>query len=184
VFAIALMEVATREAEALGLDPDAYRAFYDEALPRVYGYLLHRCGGAVPVAEDLTQETFLASVDELKKGRRVDAPLPWIYGIARHKLLDHYRKQARTERLVDDDAEIGELALDQVDDTVRDRAVTALAAVPASQRAALVLCYMDGFSAAEVAAELGKSVAAVHSLLERGRDGFRRAYREALYEHR
>lgn len=26
-------------------DPDAFRAFYEEALPRVYGYLLARCGG-------------------------------------------------------------------------------------------------------------------------------------------
>ena len=64
------MELAVRDAEALGLDPDAFRAFYEEALPRVYGYHLHRVGGCVPVAEDLTQETFLATVSELRKGRR------------------------------------------------------------------------------------------------------------------
>ena len=60
--------VAVSEAEALGLDPDAFRAFFEEALPKVYGYLLHRCGGAVPVAEDLTQETFLAAAAELEEG--------------------------------------------------------------------------------------------------------------------
>ena len=175
---IPLMEIAVQEAEALGFDPDGFRAFYEDALPGVYGYFLHRCGGAVPVAEDLTQETFLASVSELKKGRRVDAPIPWIYGIARHKLLDHYRRQARIEPVVDTDAVIDEAALDAAGEEARERAVAALAAVPASQRAALVLHYLDGFSAAEVAAELGKSVAAVNSLLERGRDGFKRAYRE------
>ena len=64
------------------------------------------------------------------------------------------------------------------DDGGRERAVAALAAVPASQRTALVLCYLDGFTAAEVGGELGKSTAAVHSLLERGRESFKRAYLE------
>jgi hypothetical protein len=102
------MDVAVREVAALGLDPEKFRAFYEEALPGIYGYFLHRCGGSVPVAEDLTQETFLASVDELKRGRRPEAPIPWIYGIARHKLLDHYRMQARAEQPLADAA----LALD------------------------------------------------------------------------
>ena len=174
------MEVAVRKAEALGLDGDAFREFYEDALPRVHGYFVHRCGGSVSVAEDLTQETFIASVDELKKGRRVETPVPWIYGIARHKLLDHYRKQAKSERLVDPVAEIGDLVVDASAEQTRERTTEALAAVPATQRAVLVLCYMDGFSAAEIAAELGKSVAAVHSLLERGRAHFKHAYLEGL----
>jgi hypothetical protein len=35
---IAFMELVVAEVEALGLDPRRFRAFYDEALPRVYGY--------------------------------------------------------------------------------------------------------------------------------------------------
>src|SRR5215216_4068506 len=161
MFAIALTDLALREAEALGLKPDAFRAFYDEALPRIYGYFLHRCGGSVPLAEDLTQETFLAAVRELRKGRRPDSPIPWIYGIARHKLLDHYRRQERVERqpALEPDAKFGEIALDESGEEDRDRALAALSAVAASQRAALVLCYLDGFSVPEVAAALGKSTA-------------------------
>lgn len=179
MFAIPLMDVAVREAEALGLAPEKFRAFYEEALPRIYGYFLHRCGGSVPVAEDLTQETFLASVDELKKGRLPETPIPWIYGIARHKLLDHYRKQSRVERPLADAAfALDDAAFPVQDESGRERAVAALAAVPAAQRTALVLCYLDGFTAAEVGDELGKSTAAVHSLLERGRESFKRAYLE------
>jgi RNA polymerase sigma-70 factor (ECF subfamily) len=179
MLAVPLMDVAVGEVEALGLDPEKFGAFYEEALPRIYGYFLHRCGGSKPVAEDLTQETFLASVSELNKGRRPETPIPWIYGIARHKLLDPYRKQARVEPPLADAV----LALDESvsllqEDGGRERAVAALAAVPASQRTALVLCYLDGFTAAEVGGELGKSTAAVHSLLERGRESFKRAYRE------
>src|SRR5262245_17817341 len=173
------MDVAVREVDALGVDPEKFGAFYEEALPRIYGYFLHRCGGSVPVAEDLTQETFLASVDELRKGRRPEAPIPWIYGIARHKLIDHYRKQARAEQPFAEAAvALDDLPFPDQDDGGRERAVAALAAVPASQRTALVLCYLDGFTAAEVAGGLGKSTAAVHSLLERGRESFKRAYLE------
>jgi len=173
------MDVAIREAEELGLDPEKFRAFYEGALPRIYGYFLHRCGGSVLVAEDLTQETFVASVGELKNGRRPESPIPWIYGIARHKLLDHYRKQTRAEQpLADAGIALEGSAFDVLDDAGRERAVAALAAVPASQRTALVLCYLDGFTAAEVGGELGKSTAAVHSLLERGRESFKRAYLE------
>ena len=99
MFAIPFMEISAPAVEAsLDTSPDAFRAFYEEALPRVYGYFLHRCGGAAPVAEDLTQETFLAAVAELQKGKRVATPIAWIYGIARHKLIDHYRAQERVER--------------------------------------------------------------------------------------
>ena len=100
------------------------------------------------------------------------------YGIARHKLLDHYRKQAKAEQPLAD-ATLGlEEAFPVQDDGGRERAVAAPARVPVSQRTALVLCYLDGFTAAEVGGELGKSAAAVHSLLERGRESFKRAYLE------
>ena len=177
------MEISAAEAEAaLGLDPESFRAFYDDALPRVYGYFLHRCGGSVSVAEDLTQETFLAAVAELKKGKRIANPIAWIYGISRHKLVDHYRRQERAQRppSVAWEAPAAEEELVVPDETeARERAVAALAAVAPAQRSALVLCYVDGLSVPEAARSLGKSVEAVESLLARGRQSFKRAYLEA-----
>ncbi len=159
-------------AERLDLDAEGFRRFYEVALPRVFGYLVHRCG-SVALAEDLTQETFLAAVAELKKGRGVDAPLPWIFGIARHKLLDHYRREKRAARHT---GEVLEPVLLPVE--TDDRVLSALAAVPPAQRIALLLRHADGLSVPEVAAALGRSVEAVESLLARGRSGFRRAYGE------
>jgi RNA polymerase sigma-70 factor, ECF subfamily len=180
VFVISLMELMELETEGLGLDAASFCAFYDDALPRVYGYFLHRTGGSPALAEDLTQETFLAAVRELKKGRRPETPIPWLYGIARHKLLDHYRRQVRTERIVSAaDADTDELVVDADSDPSRDRVVAALDAVPASQRAALVLHHLDGFSMGEVADLLGKTEKAVESLLGRGRENLKRAYLEA-----
>ena len=45
--AAALTETARRvaEFERCFASESAFRAFYDEALPRVYGYLLNRCRG-------------------------------------------------------------------------------------------------------------------------------------------
>jgi RNA polymerase sigma-70 factor (ECF subfamily) len=68
---------------------------YDEALPQVYGYLLSRCGQRA-LAEDLTAETFLAAVDSVRRDQAVT--VAWLIGVARHKLVDHWRRQAREER--------------------------------------------------------------------------------------
>ncbi len=175
---IPFMELAVRDAEALGLDPDVFRAFYEEALPRVYGYLLRRCGGSVAVAEDLTQETFLASVAELKKGRRPVTPIPWIYGIARHKLLDHYRSDRGLEHPIDPATERDDLVAAPQDEDTSASTMAALAAVPAEQRAVLVLHYLDGFSMRETGSLLGKTEKAVEGLLARGRASFKKVYAE------
>ncbi len=154
-------------------DPAAFARFYDDALPRIYGYFLHRCGGTASTAEELTQETFVAAVTELRKGRHVDAPLPWLYGIARHKLLDHYRREGRRR---ESPGPVDDVAVEDSDE--RSRVLVALGAVPETQRAALVLRHMEGLSVPELAAVLGRSVEAAESLLARGRSQFKRAYLE------
>ena len=37
---------------------------------------------------------------DLCKGDAVENPHAWVVGIARHKLLDHYRRQSGSERVV------------------------------------------------------------------------------------
>ena len=181
------MDVAgLRETEERLDDPEAFRAFYEYALPRVFGYFYHRCGGSFGVAEELTQETFLGAVASIRKGEAIAAPLPWVLGIARHKLLDHYRRQARAgggpALRWEKSTETGDAdawAAPREDEGWRERTLTALAAVPVAQREALVLRYLDGLSVPEVAATLGRSVHAVESLLVRGKASFKRCYAEA-----
>jgi RNA polymerase sigma-70 factor (ECF subfamily) len=177
-----VVDVATQKADASRLaDPDRFRAFYADALPRVYGYFYHRLGADPALAEDLTQDTFLTAVTELRRGTSVVAPMPWILGVARHKLLDHIRRQRRSgwtllswEDTVDD-----ALIAPEDDEVARERAIAALAVVPSPQREALVLRYLDGFSVPEVAVALDRSVSAAESLLARGRVAFRRGFQEA-----
>src|SRR6266545_2749025 len=64
---------------------------YDVALPEVYGYLLSRCGQR-SLAEDLTAETFLAAVEAVRRRPPRELTTAWLVGVARHKLVDHWRR--------------------------------------------------------------------------------------------
>ena len=147
---------------------------YDRALPRVYGYLVKRCG-STSVAEDLTSETFMAAVDAVRRDRVPDLTEAWLIGVARHKLVDHWRREARDD---------SKLVLAADDETIDDwdvrldamRARDTLARLTPQHRAALTLRYLDGLPVPEVAALLDRTVHATEALLVRARLAFRRAY--------
>lgn len=175
--------------------PTDVAALFDEALPRIYGYFLSRVGNRVAVAEDLTQETLLAALPAAVGSRSApideSAAMPWLFGIARHKLMDHYRREDRERRQfgvgIDPDAIdigpsplLGDLDLDLSE--VRDSVIAALDRLPPRQRSALVMRYLDGCAVPATAELLGVSVHAAESLLARGRIAFRRAYREITGE--
>src|SRR5262249_57394009 len=73
------------------------RALNAAALPRVSAFRLPG-GGKGPPAEDLTAETFLAAVDAVRAGPGAPVSTAWLVGVARHKLSDHWRRQAREQR--------------------------------------------------------------------------------------
>ena len=156
---------------------EALIGLYERALPMVYGYLLDRCAD-VATAEDLTSETFLAAARAAADAAQpVEVSIPWIFGVARHKLVDHWRRRGRDERLHD------ELALLQSDvDDPWDQHVDAITAarvlggLGGHHRSALTLRYVDGLSVPEVAEVLGRTVHATEALLVRARVAFRRDY--------
>src|SRR5688500_4770749 len=154
----------------------ALLALYDSALPEVYGYLVRRCDGAT-VAEDLTAETFLAAVSAVQKGTVPTMTTAWLIGVARHKLVDHWRKRARDERNLQAVADEPNPTDHDPWDAQLDAAVAheVLADLGAHHRSALTLRYLDGLSVPEVAGHLGRTVHATEALLVRARLAFRRA---------
>jgi RNA polymerase sigma-70 factor (ECF subfamily) len=154
----------------------ALLALYDRALPEVYGYLLHRCDGPT-VAEDLTAETFLAAVAAVKKGSVERLSVAWLIGVARHKLVDHWRRKARSDRdlrLAADELVTSEDPWDAHLDVAVAHQV--LGRLGAHHRSALTLRYLDGLPVPDVADHLGRTVHATEALLVRARLAFRRAY--------
>lgn len=161
------------------VDPAAAQAFlslYDRALPEVYGYLRRRCHDQT-IVEDLTSETFLAAVRAIKQDDVVGLGVPWLIGVARHKLADHWRRAARDSRRQ------GELEGEHVEEDDpwdatldRIRATDVLGTLGEHHRSALTLRYVDGLPVPEVADLLGRTVHATEALLVRARTAFRRAY--------
>lgn len=174
----------------IGCDPVDLSAWFDDALPRLFGYFIVRTGGRVDVAEDLTQETVLAAVrSEIGPADGVPV-MAWLYGIARHKLVDHYRRDERERRQfgpgdmellnIGPSPPLGRLDLDSIQ--TRDDIVATLDRLPPRQRSALILRYFDDCDVASTANHLGLSVHATESLLARGRTAFCRIYREITGE--
>jgi RNA polymerase sigma-70 factor (ECF subfamily) len=155
---------------------------YDQALPQVYGYLLSRCRQRA-LAEDLTAEMFLAAVDAVRGTVGTFPPLTtgWLIGVARHKLSDHWRRQAREERTLRAVAAEPDPDTDDPWDARLDalRARDVLQRLGPHHRAALTLRYVDDLPVPEVAGVLGRTVHATEALLVRARSAFRAAYTAA-----
>ena len=165
-------------------DPARFRTFYEGAVRKVYAYLYDRCGGIQAVAEDLTQVTFLAAVEQIRTGSRIDHPTAWVMGIARHKLVDHYRRREREERrlrLVWSAEEAAEDP-DLLHHADRQLMLQVMRTLPPAQQSALALRYLDDLPVADVARQMGRTTIAAQSLLARARHAFLRTYREAIDE--
>lgn len=153
-------------------------ALYDASLDDVYGYLVRRCD-SVATAEELTSETFLAAVSAIERRPPPALSVPWLIGVARHKLVDHWRRserERRTLRAVDAqpiaDGDPWDVELDSI------VAHEVLRRLGAHHRGALTLRYLDGLPVAEVAAVLDRTVGATEQLLVRARAAFRDAYED------
>lgn len=152
---------------------------YDRALPQVYGYLISRCGRR-ELAEELTSETFLAAVDAVRRERPPPVDVPWLIGVARHKLADHWRRQSREQRVLRAVAadRSADAAIDDPVDELTDRlqAAQTLARLQPQHRCVLTLRYVDDLPVAEVARVIDRSEHATEGLLVRARAAFRRVH--------
>lgn len=153
------------------MSPDAFCDFYRSVLPDVYGYVLRLCAGDRAQAEDLTQDVFVALLEELRRGRIERADVRWLITVARSRFLDLARRERRRgsklELIRRDEATDEEPTGDDV--------LGCLARLQPLHRAVLVLRYVDGLAVAEVAAVVGRGVTATNSLLARARAELRRS---------
>jgi RNA polymerase sigma-70 factor, ECF subfamily len=151
-------------------------ALYDRAIDEVYRYLHTRCGGR-QLAEDLCADTFLAAVGQIQRGAVDQVTVAWLIGIARHKLVDHWRRVDRRREAATDDVPDVADAADVWDVTVdRHQVETVMAELGPHHRSALVLRYFDGLPVPDVAEHLGRTVHATEALLVRARRQFRTTY--------
>lgn len=151
-------------------------ALYDAHVGRVFNYLHRRCSDRA-IAEELTSETFTAALVGLQRNPPDLADVGWLFGIARHKLVDHWRRRARDERNLR--AVVGAESEEPWHAELEPgRAGEVLAQLAPHHRLALTLRYVDELSVPAMAALLDRSVHSTESLLARARRAFRDAYGE------
>jgi RNA polymerase sigma factor (sigma-70 family) len=106
------------------------------------------------------------------KASDVRDPLPWLYGVARRKTADHLRVAARrpAEALTEQVPASSGGPHEALELQELRRMVEAL---PPEQREALLLHYLEGLTAEQIGIVMGRTRAAVNSLLQRARHSLR-----------
>ncbi|HOM14325.1 MAG TPA: sigma-70 family RNA polymerase sigma factor [Rubrivivax sp.] len=153
-------------------DEAAYRTALQRMAVRLRAYLRRRMQAWPDEVEDLVQETLLAL--HLQRGTW-DASLPvsaWMLAIARHKLVDLWRRHGRRAQELASldvlDEHDAPAAGDHEQHLARRDLGVLLGSISSAQREAIVLTKIEGLSLAEVSARTGASVAAVKVQVHRG----------------
>jgi RNA polymerase sigma-70 factor (ECF subfamily) len=159
-------------------DDDVARSFVDgaeTALRRVwdrYGSLVNTyCVRSLrdrDLAADCVQETFVSAWRSRAKFDPSRGSLPgWLLGIARHRVMDAYRSQARTP-LPTDDPGVEATVPDHPDALVeRLLLADALATLDERPRRVLDLAFYGGLSQSAIAERLGLPIGTVKSDMRR-----------------
>ena len=149
-------------------DPARFGELYQRYVERVYRYLYSRIGN-VHEAEDLTAQTFLAAFESFDNFRQDAHFASWLFSIARHKAMDHFRRGKRTPAL----EEIQEIPVnrDPLFEVARSEQAQALAALlptlPEKERELLRLRFLAEMSFPEMARFLHRNESALKKSLYR-----------------
>lgn len=161
---LADVRAAQRDRAAFGM---LYRRYVD----RVYGYCFYLLGDHHD-AEDATERTFLAALGAIDRYRDEGATFrAWLFRIAHNQLANALRARARQKATPLEDA--GEPIVDADPAGAIGRAEEhrrirrALEALPEERRQVVILRFVDGLSAAEIGAVLGRSPGAIRVLQHR-----------------
>lgn len=157
---------------------EAFARFYRDASTAVYRYFARATLGDRATAEDLTQETFAAVALAARAGDSDALTMPWVMGVARHKLVDHHRRVGRERRRLERSWDRSYPTFDSRADDDASEVVDVLRRLSPEHRLVLVLKYDEGLSVERIAATIGRSLDATNSLLSRARTAFARSHSE------
>lgn len=162
-------------------DARAFEALYARHKGGTYRYFLRHSGGDAATADELHQDLWLRVIDARSRYEAQARFATWLYTLARHRLIDHWRARRPATALASlDDDGVLEQAEEQVleadgaaDDPLRatidaesrQRLVAALVKVPSLQRDAFLLHVEGGLSLDEIAGLTSSSVETVKSRL-------------------
>lgn len=149
----------------------------------VYAYLSSMVADYAAV-EDLHQAVAVAMVESFEDYDPSRPLIGWVLGIARHKVLNHYRAQARDRHVFNESVmEMIEQSYMRVESESADlRAAlnSCLKSLIGRQREALQMRYREGKLPATIADEMGIAPNAVSNLLSRARASMRQCIQKRI----
>ena len=92
--------VSVAMIEGHGERVERFRLLYDAVYPRVMAYALRRARSRED-ALDVVSDTMLVAWRRLDEVPDDERRMPWVYGVARRVLANHYRSVDRRRRLAD-----------------------------------------------------------------------------------
>ena len=136
----------------------------------ILGFLEHRAGN-VAEADDLLQEVFLKVLLQGKSFCELDNPRAWLFRVARNLIIDRRRLSQTREPLqpLPDDLSSPPLAEIEPVDLLSHCLPSVLSKLSAKDREAIALCDLQGVSMGDYARQLGLSLPAAKSRLQRAR---------------
>lgn len=173
-----LRSVASGDAAAI----DSLLELHGDAVVR---FIHHRLAASLEDAEEIAQDTFLSAVSLAPTYDGSCSVLTWLCAIAKLRIIDFMRRRGRAKRVpfhqmvTLDDATLETLsgfdptvspvdtALDRMDSVGLVKAM--LSGLGDDEREALLLRFVEGFTAQEVARHLGRSEKAAEHLIDRAR---------------
>jgi RNA polymerase sigma-70 factor, ECF subfamily len=165
-------------------DDSSFAALLDRNRALVVNYLARMVANRA-IAEELAQDVFI----RVYRSRRTYEPTAkfstWLYRITTNVALNHFRDEKRTQNNISldmqDSAQLRREAFDQAplveDLLVREVALRqirrAVRALPAKQRAAVIMHKYEGMDYAQISGVLGCSPSAVKALMFRAYETLR-----------
>ncbi len=152
-----------------------YRAYGDPVLRFIY----RRVPQSFEDAQEITHDTFLTALNLASNYRGDASAYGWVCGIARIRIVDHYRRQGRgkripQERIVSLD-EVRDLRSQAGEPSAADEVDALLRTLSADEREAMMMRYVDELSIREIAQILRRSEKAIENLIARAKEKQRKA---------
>jgi RNA polymerase sigma-70 factor, ECF subfamily len=175
----------------------AFDVLYARHKGGLYRYVLRHCGNA-GIADELFQDVWMSAIRARERYVVTAKFTTWLYTLAHHRLIDHWRAGGRAKLVsidLDSDDESGAAVVELADHgenpeselsslQLRERLHAALAKLPDEQRDAFLLQHEGGLSLADIAQLTGVALETVKSRLRYAVGKLRRELTPAREEFR
>jgi len=163
-------------------DASAFGELYERYRDAIYRYCLSRTGTAHD-AEDLTSDVFVKALHSIDRYQERGLPfVAFLYRIARNAAIDRSRtlkQPLSVDELVTQPASRQNVEADAMLAVDRSILLAALTKLKTEHRDVIVMRFIEGYSALEVAAALGKTEGAVRTLQHRALERLRKEFDDA-----